>query len=152
MSLRSPVRTIARAGVALSLALAGLLAVSPVSQADDGPCSSPWCSETYNVSGDSVYVARSWCGDQEWLAQDAPPCGAKDTDYWLQNGHGTNPNQDWDSFRVDVGWCYTFQTTSFLWGEYPKEVVDRRGKPTAEWVRVHDDETTVVISQGTTHC
>ncbi|MCX5409882.1 hypothetical protein OHA37_39330 [Streptomyces sp. NBC_00335] len=110
------------------------------------------CSETFNKSGDSVYVARSWCGDQEWLAQNAPPCGDRNGDYWLQKGQGTNPNQDWDAFRVDVGWCYTFQTQSYLWGWYNKEVVDRRGKPTAEWVRVHDDETTFVLSQGTTHC
>jgi hypothetical protein len=129
------------------MVLAGITVAGPAANAG-ASCSYPYCSETYNQSQYYVIVAHDWCGNQETLYQDAPPC-ASNSPVRLLSGNHTPATEDWDVLRVDRGWKYTVQVYSVIWGWSSVGSFDNRNGSTQMWVRVHNDQTMYVRSQST---
>ncbi|GGJ67681.1 hypothetical protein [Streptomyces brasiliensis] len=94
-----------RAGIAFALAtaaLGGVLVTAPQASANDDCYYG--CSQTYNQSPYRVYAAKRWCNSKNG------PCTDYNSYMWLDPGSVGKPthtplNQDWDTFRVDAGWC-----------------------------------------------
>jgi hypothetical protein len=138
-----------------ALAVAALLAGGSVAGAAPSSaspsCHYPLCSSIANRSQQIVFVAHDWCGDSQRLTQNAPPCGYKSTDYWLNPGGGTPSHEDWDTFRVDEGWCYHIRTWHKI-GYNSFETINRIGQSKGVWVRVHNDQIAFITSQSTSGC
>lgn len=133
-----------------ALLVGGLIGLAAPSSASSS-CTYPACSSIANRSGLGVYVARDWCGTLEQLTQNSPPCGAANTDHWLADGAGTPSHEDWDTFRVDAGWCYQIRTWHKI-GYNTYATINRIGQSTAVWVRVHNDQIAFITSQGSSSC
>ncbi|MEV7684117.1 hypothetical protein AB0O64_37110 [Streptomyces sp. NPDC088341] len=130
-------KRIAASGVAVAALISTVLMSSP---AQAGPqCDWTGCSETINQSAYSVYVARDWCDG-------VGACSGSPTD-WLAPGERTPDGQDWDTFRVDPGWCYRVNFNPGLTRTY-----DRRGSSTGLWVKVSNPEEAVVEFQSRSSC
>jgi hypothetical protein len=130
----------------LSLLLVSLVATAPSSSAGDH-CVPPLCSRIVNDSPYWIVIARNWCGDEEYLVRNDPPCGAGQ-EVTLNAGDSTPVavNEDWDTFRVDAGFCYIWtiwrldlSSDSWYW--------DLTGSDTHAWVRVHNDERATIQAQ-----
>lgn len=143
-------RRLGSAVTVLALALGGLV-VAAIPSSAGSSCSYPLCSSIANRSGLGVYIAHDWCGNAEQLTQNSPPCGAQPTDHWLANGDGTPSHEDWDTFRVDAGWCYKIRTWHKI-GYNSYATINRIGQSTGVWVRVHDDQIAFITSQGSSSC
>lgn len=133
---------------AMLLAVTMLLLPAHAAHASSS-CTYPFCSETYNQSQYFVVVAHDWCGNNDVLYQDAPPCGYGDPTEYLFPGQHTDSHQDWDVLRIDKGWRYTVQVYSVIWGWSSVGSFDNRLGSTQEWVRVHNDQTMYVLHQST---
>ncbi|HEX2685820.1 MAG TPA: hypothetical protein VHN14_04350 [Kofleriaceae bacterium] len=125
-------------------AVPALLLVTPARTASAGESCLGGCSETHNKSQYGVFTARDWCS--------GGPCSGSQT-LWIYTGQQTPDNQDWDTFRVDAGWCYKgsirtyiypfWHTTNYTW--------DQSGKGNL-WIQVHNNQTATVDWQGYGHC
>ncbi|GGX76365.1 hypothetical protein [Streptomyces fructofermentans] len=131
--------------------------LSPATAAHAGAsCSLAGCSETVNQSDLSVYAARNWCiagSDTGATTTTTPTCssdGVAQATRWVTAGTQTPSGQDWDTFRVDAGFCYKVSFKSPIDTDFTK-TYDRRGT-SAVWVKVEDDYTAYVTSQKTATC
>jgi hypothetical protein len=133
----------------------GAAAVPPATTA--GQCNFG-CSETDNTSQFPVLIGRNWCWSESW--EEAPGdalrnCtsgGVIQGSMWIPGGNGGSPDgQDWDTFRVDGGWCYTGSMLSWPGPWQTPFRYDRRGA-NGLWVRVHNNELAIVTGQTSGNC
>lgn len=117
-------------------------------------CVWPFCGEVYNNSPWNVTAARDWCNSSEKYVGNTLPCDPPNRrghkayyDSLPHRGDHTPEHQDWDAFRVDAHWKYTYRVWTVGRGWGPNKVVDRRGHSTGEWIRVHDNQTAEILSQ-----
>jgi hypothetical protein len=137
----------------LALAMTALgIGVFGAPQAYAGSSCSFGCSQTYNQSPYSVYTAHNWCDSGSYHG----PCQSGNSYLWIGPGSSGSPthtplSEDWDTFRVDAGWCYKVTITHDygLWSS--NHTYDQRGKG-ALWIQIHNDETGIVRSQSTSGC
>ena len=125
--------------------------VGPVPQG--GSCSVlVFCSQTQNNSSLGVLTARDWlsCGGGTG-ATGGENCVTQDQNRrkWIYTGGYTPLFQDWDSFRVDAGYCYrvTFVQPHYQWNS----TYNRSGLG-AVWVKVGDTSLAVVTAQRYGSC
>jgi hypothetical protein len=140
-----PPRAVALIG-ALAAAIALLVAGQAPANAGSS-CTYPYCSETYNASPGWIVAAHDWCGNDEHIYRNEPPCGWGSQTMVVYSGQSTPPREDWDAFRVDRGYKYIVQVWSEIWGWSSVGSIDNRNGSTDSWVRVHDDQTWYILNQ-----
>ncbi|MEU8270080.1 hypothetical protein AB0B89_23345 [Sphaerisporangium sp. NPDC049002] len=114
------------------------------------------CSETWNQSQTSVYIARNWCwGDSAPKADNAIwNCKSDNVDQgfmWIYAGDNSPSGQDWDTFRVDAGWCYAVSMFTFPGPSQGDRIYDRRGLG-GLWIKVSNNQRAVVTHQSQSSC
>jgi hypothetical protein len=107
------------------------------------------CSQTQNTSTLVVSTARNWVCGGGTGATGGYGCVSGP---FLTIGSGTGHTpyfEDWDSFRVDAGYCYrvTFVQPHYQWNS----TYNRVGAG-AVWVKVGDTTTAVVTAQRYGSC
>lgn len=145
------------AAIFLATLLGFSLAAAPSAHAD-ASCTVLGCSRTVDETPGPVYVARNWCGgggNGDWT-DSTPKCSSKAGSKkvpqkfkWIYSGQGTPKNQDWDTFRVDAGWCYKVEFTSFYHRYYRWY---NRSHKDRVWVKVSDQYTARVQHQNYGTC
>ncbi|WP_345574502.1 hypothetical protein [Nonomuraea rosea] len=140
---------------ATGLAVAGTLWMGGAAGAEvlDESCGSTGCSSSVNDSGTGATAVFNWClssGTTGTLTTTEPTCGNQKT-YWLSAGGGHTPwSEDWDTLRIDAGWCYKVKFT--LPGQPDNTTrYDRRGK-SAAWVKVEDFSDAHILAQSSSSC
>jgi hypothetical protein len=109
-----------------------------------GNCTGPLCSEIQNRSGLGVFIARNWCDC-------CGACPSGNEFRWLGSPADTPDSEDWDTFRVDAGWCYKFRMYGPDGVIFKTHTIDRRGLG-AVWVKVLDVQTARVTFQSSSSC
>ncbi|TWP47958.1 hypothetical protein FKR81_30275 [Lentzea tibetensis] len=117
--------------LAVSASLLQAATASPAS-ADDKCTVGVICSATTNLSVFRVRVSKSWC------PKDGAPCPGSD-EMWLYPGQSTPLLEDWDAFRIDSGWCYSYFLT-------PPNIPYR--KYGHKWVRIHNGQRADILGQA----
>jgi hypothetical protein len=124
--------------------------------APDGPVSvqvdscSPFvgCSQIHNDSNTTVLIRPDWnCGGSTGSTGGAACAGGSSKTLYV--GDHTPTNEDWDTFRVDAGWCYKVRfylpfTSWTSW--YNRSGLDET------WVKVENWATAVVVAQRAGSC
>jgi hypothetical protein len=130
LSLKSIRRRVTAMACALAVTVPVLQATtaSPA-YADDNCTAGVLCSATTNLSAFRVLVARNWdCGG---------PCASPQM--WLSPAASTPVLEDWDGFRIDSGWCYSY-------------VISPGGIPVRQygekWVQVHNGFRATILGQA----
>lgn len=125
--------------------LASLAVSLPAGTASAGTSCTGGCSETHNKSSLGVYAARDWCDG-------VGACSGSPT-MWIPSGGTTPQKQDWDTFRVDAGYCYVGSIRTYVYPFWNTKnyTWDRRGT-SAMWVKVANNQTATVDRQSTTSC
>lgn len=147
-------RRIAHIVAASALAAGALLGAAPAASA--GEACDGGCSETYNDTGDGLLVARNWCwGFWDGMVREGDnpvsQCNSSDKYTWLSPGTHTPGTVDWDTFRVDGGWCYLVYFYNDWTGLRTYYRFDRTGK-NGLWVKVSNNESAHVYQQAYGHC
>ncbi|MED7827255.1 hypothetical protein [Streptomyces chiangmaiensis] len=143
-------------GTVIAASLATLL--GPVSTAHAGPnCTLGFCSHTSNDSNLSVYIAKNWCwstGTTGSATTSDPYCSSSSERMWISPGQDSPSGQDWDTFRVDAGWCYSVKFTEAEWyGLHEWWVTyNRVGQSTPFWVKVENNAIASVRAQRYGSC
>ncbi|RCG33182.1 hypothetical protein DQ384_01720 [Sphaerisporangium album] len=114
------------------------------------------CSETWNRSQTSVRIGRNWCwGDNtpkdDSLMWNCTSDGVSQEFKWIFAGENSPANQDWDTFRVDGGWCYAVSMFTFPGPSQGDRIYDRRGL-SGIWIKVANNQRAVVTHQSTSSC
>jgi hypothetical protein len=152
----------------LSLTLPGMAGAQPAGGKGSGPGAGPkppattsgqcflGCSESRNQSQASVYIGRNWCrsDSSDWPGDTIPSCtsdGVVQEFRWISAGQNSPAGQDWDTFRVDGGWCYSVTIFTYPGPFRDDRVHDRRGL-NGLWIKVANNQTAYITSQGVTHC
>ncbi|MFI6284682.1 hypothetical protein ACIBCM_07995 [Streptomyces sp. NPDC051018] len=155
MSTRSGKRARSLAVIGACAALMTVLGPAPAAYAGD--CTGPFCSATANDTAQPVLTARNWCqggtttGDTTTTTPVCTSGGSAQEQRWISGGHSTPSGEDWDTFRVDAGWCYTVYFDGFLWGTDFTRTYNRAGA-SAVWVKVANDYTAHVQKQSSGGC
>jgi len=114
------------------------------------------CSETVNESPYSVYVAKNWCwsGTTGSTTTLDPYCSSSSQRKWITSGNQTPPGEDWDTFRVDAGWCYKVRFEEWEWYGLHVWTVpyNRVGQSSPFWVKVENNATAYVTQQAFDRC
>lgn len=114
-------------------------------------CWEPFCSKTDNESHLGVFVARDWLCGGTTGSTGGESCVTSDPAKrrWIYTGQRTPSGQDWDSFRVDAGYCYKvrFSLPYDAWIHY----YNRSGLG-AIWVKVEDHAIAFVQAQRYGSC
>jgi hypothetical protein len=133
LSLKTIRRRLTAMACALAVSVPVLLATaaSPAN-ADDRCTGGVLCSATTNLSAFRVLVSRQWCDGRNG------PCEGSQS-IWLSPGASTPPLEDWDAFRIDSGWCYSYNITP---GGIPRRQYGER------WIQVHNHERAYIIGQA----
>ncbi|GAA0418876.1 hypothetical protein Acor_82020 [Acrocarpospora corrugata] len=132
--------------LAMSVAVPAGLAPAPAAAAA-GECI--FCSTTVNQSAYGITAYKSWrvsCGGT--TGNSGTDCVDAPALYVGPGGH-TPWDQDWDSFRVDAGWCFRvrFSIPYKNWTER----YDRRGQGST-FVKVENHAYAFVEAQSTSSC
>jgi hypothetical protein len=120
--------TVIACALAVSVPVLQATAASPANA--DGCTGGVICSATTNLSVFRVRVALDWCG--------GGPC-AGTAQMWLSPGQSTPLLEDWDAFRIDAGWCYSYAITP------PGIPVRRYGE---RWIQVHNGQRANILGQA----
>jgi hypothetical protein len=115
------------------------------------------CSATENNSAYSVYIARNWCWNSGTTASSTtsdPSCSSSSDRRWIVPRQSSPSGEDWDTFRVDAGWCYRVHFAEAEWyGLHEWDVTyNRAGQSTPVWVKVEDNAIAIVESQRSGSC
>lgn len=115
------------------------------------------CSETVNQSAYSVFVAKNWCWSSGTTASTTtsdPYCSSSSQRKWISPGNQTPAGEDWDTFRVDAGWCYKVRFEEWEWyGLHVWTVTyNRAGQSSPFWVKVENNATAYVTKQAYGTC
>lgn len=107
------------------------------------------CSQIQNESGSYVIIRPNWttCGGTTGSTGGIGCTSGTSTYLWA--GQDTPTDQDWDTFRVDPGWCYKvkFYLPFKSW-----TVKYNRSGLGETWVKVEDWATAVIQAQQYGSC
>lgn len=147
---RRIVNTVAASALAAGLLLGGAPTASAGEACDGG------CSQTYNDTGGSVVVARNWCwgfwdGWQQPGDDVVRQCNSNDKYALLSPWTRTPGTVDWDTFRVDRGWCYRVYFYNDWTGLSTWYTFDRTGRD-GLWIKVSNNESAHIDSRTYGHC
>ncbi|WP_218004484.1 hypothetical protein [Microtetraspora niveoalba] len=148
-------KALVRAAALTVISVSALLVNSPPASAG-ADCSLVGCSTTVNDSAHSVYAYRNWCRDNDSTGDSTetyPSCkvdNVAQTSRYLSPGDNTPRKEDWDTFRVDAGWCYKVYFNR-LWAPSFTRTYDRRGK-SALYVKVGDEAIAHIQAQSNSTC
>lgn len=147
-------RRIVNTVAASALAAAGLLGAAPTANA--GEACDGGCSQTYNDSTSTVKVARNWCwgywdGWQKSGDDAVRQCNSDAKYDVLYPSTRTPGNVDWDTLRVDGGYCYQLYYYNDWTGAKSYYTIDRAGKD-GLWLKVANNESVHVTFQKYGHC
>jgi hypothetical protein len=121
-------RRVAAIACAVAVAVPLLQATASPARAD-GCSGGAVCSAVTNLSVFRVLVIRDWeCVNQS--------CA---NTMWLSPGQSTPLLEDWDGFRIDAGWCYSYAITP------PGIPVHRYGE---RWIQVHNGQRANILGQA----
>lgn len=134
---------------------AALLPAAPA-QAGSG-CVLGECSTTFNQSSASVWVAKDWCWNEGTTGSsktDDPYCSDSTERRWIAAYTGRTPSgQDWDTFRVDAGFCYQVHFLEHeFWGSEAWDVTYNQVNKGHLWVKVETNAIAFVRSQAYGRC
>lgn len=136
----------------LALAATALAIVTPAPAAEAGSsCIEPLCSTIENRSTLGVYIGRDWtCSGGTTGTARGESCVSTSNRRWLPQGSTTPAWQDWDSFRVDAGYCYRvhFILPYDSWTQND----NRSGMTTPVWVKVEDHAIARIQAQQYGSC
>lgn len=106
------------------------------------------CSQVENDTSSYVIIRPNWtCGGTTGTTGGVGCTSGSDTYLWA--GQHTPTNQDWDTFRVDPGWCY--KVKFYLPFESWTTKYNRSGQGEI-WVKVEDWATAVIQAQQYGSC
>jgi hypothetical protein len=138
---------------ALGLVVAASAGVMPAPAAHAGTnCSGGGllCSYVDNGSNLGVLAVRNWTCTTGTTGTASTGCVSLTDTKWLYPEQHTDPKQDWDSFRVDAGYCYE------VWFRVPGKnwtmTYDRSGSTTPVYVKVEDFGEAHVTDQKAGSC
>ena len=150
---------IAMAAAVLAAATSGLVLVSPAASAApktaavplsvQGNCSPiVGCSQIHNDSHTFIIIRPNWtCGGTTGSTGGIGCTSGTSTYLWA--GQHTPTNQDWDTFRVDPGWCYKVK----FYLPFKSWTVKYNRIGLGEiWVKVEDWATAVIQAQSVGSC
>lgn len=144
-------RFIASLTAVCGVATMTVLGAAPAAQADSS-CWEPLCSSIINHSTLGVYIAQDWCwsGTTGSSRTEDPYCSSSSERKWLNPGAGTAMGEDWDTFRVDAGYCYKvqFNLPYDTWTQY----YNQSGTSTHRWVKVEDHANAYIKAQKYGSC
>lgn len=136
---------------------AGGLHVGAAPAVADPSCGVGGCSSSVNDSSLYATAYFNWCGGGStgtMVTSGQTTCTSGNVaqkPYGLTaNGGHTPYSEDWDSLRIDAGWCYKVR---FIvdFGDDFNRTYDRRGT-TAAWVKVSDNADAHILGQSSTSC
>ena len=106
------------------------------------------CSQIHNDSSLGVTIKPNWTCSGTTGSSGGVGCTSGTPRYLLAGQH-TDQNEDWDTFRVDPGWCYkvTFYLPFKSW-----TVKYNRSGQGELWVKVEDWATAVIEAQRAGSC
>lgn len=144
LSRRISLRHVVRLAVIGSIA-ATTLAI-PATSADSA--SRPLQGVAWNETPYGVLTGRDWCDANQG------PCAGSPL-LWIYQGQRTPVGEDWDTLRVDAGWCYKVRLDTYYpyppWKYTGLYTFDRRGK-SHWWFKFTDNQTATVYFQSTSSC
>ncbi|MFD3939735.1 hypothetical protein ACFWSF_32490 [Streptomyces sp. NPDC058611] len=154
MNLTRVRRRIVNTVAASALAAGALLGSAPTASA--GEVCDGGCSQTYNDTGGSVVVARNWCwglweGWQRSGDDVVRQCNSNDKYALLSPWTRTSGTVDWDTFRVDRGWCYRVYFYNDWTGGKTWHTFDRTGSD-GLWIKVSNYESAHIYSRTYGRC
>jgi hypothetical protein len=126
--------------------------------ASAGPnCSPLGCSSSVNDTPVTATAFFNWCGGGStgtMTTSGQTTCssgGVAQKTYGLTTNGGHTPySQDWDSLRIDAGWCYKVKFVVDLAPDFTR-TYDRRGT-SAAWVKVSDNADAHIQGQSSSTC
>ncbi|MFG2479732.1 hypothetical protein [Streptomyces fagopyri] len=144
--------------IAVTAALAAVFVGGPAPAAFAGAsCSIAGCSSQVNDSSLGATGLKNWClggnstGD---LTTTQPTCssdGVAQKTYYLSSGGGHTPySEDWDTLRIDAGYCYKVKFIIDLAPDFTR-TYDRRNT-SAAWVKSADNADAHVVGQSSSSC
>ncbi|MFF0448888.1 hypothetical protein ACFYT4_21180 [Streptomyces sp. NPDC004609] len=151
--LRNRVRSLAVIGACTAL----VTVLGPAPAAYAGGCTGSLCSGTANDTAQPVLVARNWCvggtstGDTTTTTPVCSSGGVAQEQRWIGGSHRTPQSEDWDTFRVDAGWCYTVEFDGYFWWTDFTRTYNRTSA-SAVWVKVSNDYTAHIKKQDHGRC
>lgn len=136
------------AGASTASAASAAKAAAPV-VALGGSCTPlVGCSQIHNDSHTFVIIRPTWTCGGGTGSTGGPECTSGSSQY-LYSGGRTPTNQDWDTFRVDPGWCYKVK---FYLPYRSWTVKYNRVGLGEQWVKVEDWATAVIQAQQPGSC
>ena len=136
-------------GVLLAALIMGAITLLvPAQSAQAGTfCVNPLCGEVANrlPSGAYVAVIRNWCGDASTLNQNNPPCAGSQPAY-IASGTTTNPDQDWDGFRIEIGCTVSYQIWQVVGGWQSTKTASAGS--VHKWIKISNDQTAYIRSRS----
>ncbi|MGW3111638.1 hypothetical protein [Streptomyces sp. NPDC001091] len=145
-------------GAAAVTAMAFVAVLGSATAANAGAsCSIAGCSSSVNDTALGATALKNWCrgGDSTgaWTATQ-PTCksdNVSQTTYYLSSGGGHTPYQeDWDTLRIDAGYCYKVKFIVDLGSDFTR-TYDRRGT-SAAYVKAADNADAHVVGQSSSSC
>jgi hypothetical protein len=128
---------------------AGRAAEAPAAVTDDSCTPLLGCSQIQNPSPYYVAIRPNWTTCGGGTGASGPISCTSGTTTLLYSGNNTPTNQDWDTFRVDPGWCY--RVKFYLPYRSWTERYNRVGLGET-WVKVEDWATAVIEDQRYGSC
>ncbi|SFO04043.1 hypothetical protein SAMN04487980_104815 [Streptomyces sp. cf124] len=157
MALKRQSNGLGRSAVAVTaVAFVAVLGTGTTAHAG-ASCGVTGCSSSVNDTSVGATALKNWCrgGDSTGASTDKQPtCKSDDVPqksmYLSPNGGHTPYREDWDTLRVDAGWCYKVR---FIvdFGDDFNRTYDRRGL-SAAYVKAADNADAHVIGQSTSSC
>jgi hypothetical protein len=124
-------------------------AAAPVAVAADSCTPVLGCSQIHNDSHTFVIIRPNWSCGGGTGSTGGPECTNGTSEYLFGGGGKTPSNQDWDTFRVDAGWC--FRVKFYL--PYRSWTVTYNRVGLGEtWVKVENWATAVIQAQRAGAC
>ncbi|MET7900706.1 hypothetical protein ABZS86_04240 [Streptomyces sp. NPDC005355] len=142
--------------VVAAMAFAAVTGSAPAAYAG-ASCGTLGCSSSVNDSALGATAYKNWClsgsSTGDWTTSQ-PTCssdGVAQKTYYLSAYGGHTPySEDWDTLRVDAGYCYKVKFVIDWEPDFTK-IYDRRGK-SAAWVKAADNADAHVVDQGYSSC
>ncbi|MEV7203322.1 hypothetical protein [Streptomyces griseoluteus] len=144
------------AAVVTAMTVVGVMGSATTASAG-ASCGIGGCSSSVNDTALGATALKNWCrsGDStgSWTATQ-PTCssdGVAQTTYYLSpNGGHTPYKEDWDTLRIDAGYCYKVKFVIDLAPDFTK-TYDRRGT-SAAYVKAADNADAHVVGQSSSSC
>ncbi|MFD6415154.1 hypothetical protein [Streptomyces sp. NPDC060194] len=120
-------------------------------------CDITGCSSSVNDTSLGATAFKNWCGSgstgtltENSLTSCKSGDVAQATYYLSANGGHTPYREDWDTLRIDAGWCYKVRFIVDFGDDFNK-TYDRRGKGAA-YVKAANNADAHILGQSTSSC